>query len=403
MKGAARTPLAVLLVCLVVIGVAAALLGRGAPNDLDPSSRSAGNGGTLALYQWLARLGLPVQRMSGDFDVAGADVLLVTQPTRAFTGEQAAAAVDMVRGGGELILTVDRVSASAAGGLLARLGVLPVPHDPFGTGSGLGSSASSAAENARVAVPVDPAGLVHTVPVRPGVDFDTTPESAPLLTVGDRVVGVAVPVGSGRAYVIGSPYPLSNDGLRRGDSAQLVLSLIDRARGGHVVFDEVHHGETGGGGATAALAGPVGLAGALAALVVMLYLAVSGRRLGRPLPARDPARVPSATEYVDAMGALIERAAQRGGVAARYAEELKQRVGRATGVDARIDDAAFLDALSRHDPARAAVVRTVLARCRQLAAARPAEAQLVALAREVDQVEAQFAVGTAAGLAEFRR
>jgi hypothetical protein len=386
-----------LLACLVVLGLAAVLLGRTAPSDVDPSSRSAGAAGTLALYQWLTRLGLPVQRMTGDYTTSGADVLVVAAPLTPFTPAEADATVEFVRGGGELILAVDRVSASAAGSLLSRLGALPAISGLLG-----GSTSGDTTQNASVTVPVDPAGLVHTVPVRPGVDFDTTPQAAPLLTAGDRVAGLAIPVGSGRAYVIGSPYPLSNDGLRRGDSAPLVLSLIDRARGGHVVFDEVHHGETGGGGATAALAGPVGLAGALAALAVVAYLALSGRRLGRAVPATDPARVPSATEFVNAMGALIEHAAQRGGVAARYASELKERVGGATGIDAHLDDAAFLSALVSYDPGRAVAVRDALTRCRALEAAKPSEAQLVALAREVDQAESAFAVGAGLGLAEFR-
>ncbi|HXA28256.1 MAG TPA: DUF4350 domain-containing protein [Candidatus Angelobacter sp.] len=398
MRGVLRGPLAVLLVCLVVVGIAAAVLGRSSPSDTDPSSRSAGAAGTLALYEWLARLGLSVQRMSGDYTTSGADVLVAADPILPFTPQQADATVDMLRGGGELILTVDSSSAVGASTLLSRLGVFPGVTGLFAAGSGSDTTA-----NATPAVPVDPGGLVRAVPVRPGVDFDPTPQTAPLLVVADQVVGIAVPVGSGRAYVLGSPYPLSNDGLHRGDSAQLVLSLIDRARGGNVVFDEVHHGETSSGGAGAALAGPVGLAGGLAAVIVVLYLAVSGRRLGRPLPARDPARVPSATEYVGAMGALIEHASQRGGIADRYAEELKQRVGRATGIDPHLDDAAFLGALESHDPTRAARVGAVLARCRNLAAARPGEAQLVALARDVDATEAEFAVGAATGLAESPR
>jgi hypothetical protein len=395
---ALRGPLGLLLACVVVIGVAAALLGQTPPADDDPSSRSAGRLGTLALFQWLSRLGLPVQRMSGDFTTAGADVVVVHDPITPFTPQQAGAALDMVRGGGELILDLDTTSAGAASTLLDRLGALPGPTGLFDQG-GAGPSTTV---NATATVPIDPAGLVRSVPVQPGIDFDSSAQTAPLLTVDDHVVAIAIPVGSGRAYVIGSPYPLSNDGLRKGDSAPLVLALIDRARGGHVVFDEVHHGETSSGGAGAVLAGPVGVAGGLAALVIVLFLAVSGRRLGRPVPAHDPARVPSATEYVGAMGALIERAAHRGGIADRYAEELKQRAGRATGIDAHLDDAAFTAALHAYDPVRAETVRATLARCRDLAAGRPGEAELVGLARQVDEVEAQFAVGASPGLAEFR-
>jgi len=395
---ALRGPLGVLLVCVVVVGVAAAFLGQSPTANDDPSSRNSGRLGTLALYQWLSRLGLPVQRMSGDFSTGGADVLVVHDPILPFTAQEADATLDMVRGGGELILDVDTTSGGAASTLLDRLGALPEATGLFDQGS-----SGDTTQNAATTVPIDPAGLVKSVPVQPGIDFDTTPQTVPLLTVDDRVVGIGVAIGSGRAYVVGSPYPLSNDGLRKGDSAQLVLALIDRARGGRVVFDEVHHGETSSGGAVAVLAGPVGLAGGLAALAIVLYLALSGRRLGRPVPAGDPARVPSATEYVAAMGALIEHASQRGGIADRYAEELKQRTGRATGIDAHLDDASFVAAMQAYDPVRAEDVRTVLARCRDLAAARPSEAQLVELARRVDAVEAEFAVGATSGLAESRR
>src|SRR5205807_609888 len=113
-------------------------------------------------------------------------------------------------------------------------------------------------------------------------------------------VAVMQPVGAGRIYVIGSPHPLSNEGLqpRLGDSWGLVLAVLERARGGRIAFDEVHHGETGASGAAGAIAWPVWLGGALAGLVALGYLTLSGRRLGRPLPAGDATAVPSATALV---------------------------------------------------------------------------------------------------------
>jgi len=384
---------AILLVALLLVGTAAALAARSTPDDTSPSSRSAGNAGTLALYDWLARLGLRVERMSGRFDLTGAGVLVVSDPTTPFTPDEASQVADMVRGGGELILTSDRPGVLNSGELLNAVGAAPNASD-LASGSSL-----PAAYDASLDVPIDAAGLVRKVPMQAGLDFDVpTSTGVPLLSSGDRVVGLDIPVGSGHAFVLGSPYPLSNLGLRQGDSALFVLSLLERADSGQdtrIVFDEYHHGEAGAGGASAALGGPVGLAGVLAALAVFGFVALSGRRLGRPVPARDPARVPSATEYVDAMGALIERTAQRGGVAARYAEELKRRVGAATVVDPRLDDEAFLALLDSHDAANAPVVREALARCRELQARRPSGAELVALARRVDEVEALYAAGAA--------
>jgi hypothetical protein len=373
---------AVLLIAVLLIGVAAALAARSTPNDKDPSSRSAGDAGTLALYQWLSRLGLSVERMSGQFDPSGADVLVVANPTTPFTPADASQVGDLVRSGGEVIVTTDRIEIASSAELLNALGAAP------NTSVLSGTSPLPPSYSATIDVPIDPGGLVRKVPMRGGLDFDVPSSAgAPLLNQQDRVVGLGIGAGSGRAYVLGSPYPLSNLGLRQGDSALFVLALIERARGGRIVFDEFHHGEAGSGGAAAALAGPVGLAGGLAALAVFLYLLLSGRRLGRPVPARDPSRVPSATEYVDALGALIERTAQRGGVAGRYADELKRRVGAATAVDPRLDDEAFLALLDSHDPVNAPPVRAALARCRELEAARPSGEELLALARQVDEVE----------------
>jgi hypothetical protein len=391
-------PLAVLLGALLVLGVIAAVLAPHTPDDSDPSSRSAGDAGTLALYDWLARLGLPVERLTGDFDPSRADVLVVNEPTTAFSPDDARRVTDLLRSGGTVILAADRGSLPALPALLDALRTAP-------DAASLSAAATQpAAFDATPAAPLDAAGLVRAVPMRAGLAFTVSPESgATILHRDAQAVAVAVPVGSGRAFVLGSPYPLSNLGLREKDSALFLLSLIDRARGGHVLFDEVHHGETGTAGAAAALSGPVGLAGGLVALALFLFLLLNGRRLGRPVPAVDPARVPSATEYVEAMGALIGRTAQRGAVADRFAEELKQRVGAATAIDPHLDDAAFLAVLDGYDATAAARVRTALARCRDLAAGRPDDAQLVALARQVDAVEAHFAVGGGMGLAESRR
>ena len=388
MRRVAGGPLAILLGCLLVIGVVAALLAPHRSSDTDPSSRSAGDAGTLALHDWLARLGLPVERMAGSFDPGRADVLVMAEPTTAVSQQEAQRVVDMVRSGGLVILAADRASLAPAAALLDAFRVSP------DTASLAAASDQPAAFDASPTVPIDPAGLVHAVPMRAGLAFELGPGGgATLLHRGDDAVGVAVPAGSGRAYVLGSPYPLSNLGLREKDSALFLLALIDRARGGRVIFDEVHHGETGTSGATAALSGPVGLAGAIAGLALFVFLLLSGRRLGRPVPAVDPARVPSATEYVDAMGALMGRTARRGGIADRFAEELKQRVGAATAIDPHLDDAAFLAVLDGYDAAAAERVRGTLALCRDLAAARPSDAELVALARRVDEVESGFAVG----------
>jgi hypothetical protein len=213
-----------------------------------------------------------------------------------------------------------------------------------------------------------------------------------MLVEQNQVVAGMVRVGSGgRAYVLGDTEPLSNDGLRRGDSSFLALSLLQRARGGRIRFDEYHHGEgAGASGAAVIFDGPVGLAMLMLGLVVLLAIAVNGRRLGRPSPEGGDAQVPSATAYVTAMGQLFARSRQRGPIAGHYADELKRKVGNATGVDWHLDDATFCAAIAVASASSAAALVTLLAHARALASGRPDESELLRLARDVDACERQF-------------
>jgi hypothetical protein len=369
-----------LLLAALAVLVSLALAGTGG-DDNDPSSRSAGRAGTLALYTWLGsgELGLDVHRVTGGFDLGGSDVLVVAEPAVAFSDADLATVTGFLHGGGELILAVDGPALPVAQSLLDRLGIQP--------------AGPAAAGDAVPVQPVDPGGRVQRVAVPDSVGFETPARTVPLLQRDGRAVLVGAAVGSGTAYVLGSAYPLSNVGLepRHGDAGRMFLALLERSRGGRVAFDEVHHGEGPQGGAWAALSGPVGAAALVAGLVVLALLAVNGLRLGRPVPAGDPARVPSAGEFVTAMAGLYARSARLGGVADRYATELKERVGAAAGIDAALDDAAFVDRLRGHGESRAEPVAAALAHARRLGEGRPGDADLLELAREVDDVERAWA------------
>jgi hypothetical protein len=103
--------------------------------------------------------------------------------------------------------------------------------------------------------------------------------------------------------------------------------------------------------------------------------------------------VPTAATFVSAMAQLYERSAHRGGVADRYASELKDRVAAASGVDPHLDDAAFIAALQGYGEERAAEVGRALARARALSAGTPVDAELLALAQAVDAVESAWTAG----------
>ena len=379
----------VLAVVALAVTLALVVLGTAPPNrDDDPSSRVAGRAGTLALYTWLGSLGFQVHRVTGQFDTSGSDVLMIIDPRTSISDADAEAVMTLLGRGGDVVLAVSPASVDAAGPLLDRLRVSLSGARPAGDSS--------------PAQPFDAADRVHTVPMSAGSAIDPAPYVAPLLSQGTSLTAIAEqPGGGGRAYVIASQLPFSNDGLRNADSATLVLAMLERARGGAIGFDEYHHGEASAGvdGAAAIFESPVGLALLLGVAAVVAYLALSGRRLGRPQPAHDPALVPTTASYVEAMAGLFARSRDRGAVAARYADELKRRLGPDAGAG---DDHSFLATLQLTRPDLTSEAATLLARARRLEHGSPDADALLALARDTDALERRWTEPAVTASAQWR-
>ena len=121
-------------------------------------------------------------------------------------------------------------------------------------------------------------------------------------------------------------------------------------------------------------------------------IALNGRRLGKPSQDGGAAAVPSATAYVTAMGQLFARSRQRGPIAARYADELKRRIGKRhrRRLASRRPVVLRRHRGERAHPARCGARGTLLAHARALAAGRPEESELLRLARDVDACERQW-------------
>lgn len=395
MKRASVLPVAILVVALAVIVYLAAGATPGGSADADPSSVANGRAGTLALYTWLDRLGYPTHRIEGSFDLSGTDVLISVDPGDWSSGDVDSLAAHLQSGGDAIVATGEPSTVTQ---LIQRFQV--------------SAGDQVAVESVTPSQPYDSSGAVRSVPLGPGTQSRdpfrpaafswTAPAQAglvPLLGSGDAPVAAVLHVqGGGRLYLVGSVFPFSNDGLRDGDSAPFVLSLLERARGGHIGFDEFHHeaGQSTTLGLAEVFRGPLLLAVLLGVLVIVFWLATSGRRLGRPVPARSAARVPTAAEHIDSIAQLFARSQQRGAVAQRFADELKQRIGSVTGTDPHLDDATFCATVSGYGAGRTEAARQLLAEARALGAGRPTEGQLVALARRVDSVEREWTGGLTA-------
>jgi hypothetical protein len=384
------TPVAILVAVLAILVVVLVIAAPGSGGDDDYTSTGNDKVGTLALYDWLQAIGDNVNRIDSEFTLSDTAVLISAAPLDeyAYTASDDAILTAFLRGGGEVILAVGDPDAAAA--VLQPLGIdaeasdasAASPSQPYPGSTGVGS------------VPLVPFG---DSPLGNVWAFSGGGHLVPLLGSAADPVAVAVQVGAGRLYLIGSDYPLSNDGLRRGASAPFILGLVQDARGTRVGFDEIHHlgaAGTSDQGLTAVFQGPLLAAAAAVVVIVLLFLWTSGRRLGRPLPRRDPGRVPSVLEHIDAVGHLLSRTHERGAVAARYAEELKLRVGRVTGVEPHLPDTDFMAALSSFGEERARAAGVLLGEARVMAAGRPSESELLGLARRVDAIESEWGVAS---------
>jgi len=384
----------VLAATALIVALILLVLGTAPPaQNNDPSSRVAGKAGTLALYRWLGDLGFNVHRIGGTFDTSATDVLLIVDPRSTLSDSDAEAVMTSLAKGTDLILALSPESQDQAAALLVRLRI--------------GLTTARTAGTSVPAQPIDAGSRVHSVPMTAGSAIDPAPYLTPLLTQAGALTGVAEQVsGAGRAYVLASAFPLSNDGLRAADSSTLVLSMLERARGGAIGFDEYHHGEitVGTSGAAAVFESPLGLALLLGVIAALVFLALSGRRLGPPLPAGDAALVPTTASYIDAMAGLYERSRDRGAVASRYAEELKQRLAAGAAGDlGPHGDEAFVAGLEAARPELAVDAAAVLRRARDLAAATPDATALLALARDVDDLERRWAQPAPAATAQWRQ
>lgn len=338
---------------------------------------SAEPSGGRALWLWLGALGYAASTLErAPYRVPeGTATVLVLAPTRGFGGDELDELERWVRGGGTLVVAADGL---VGGTLLGRFGLglraLPGAAETAVPRGGPGNRA-----------PLDPSIQEVTVRAAEELVLDV-PEAASFLGDGERTFGALVPLDAGRVLALSAPSALSNEALRRPDNARLALSLVGPAAGGAVAVDELHHGfgVPQPRSLTALLTDRAwGRAALYAALLVVVYLGLRGRRFGRPRPILvDRGR--SLAEYVTSLAALYRAGGKRAWVAEHFRRRLRRDVARDLGLPSDATDEQLADrsrALGR-DPA---AMLGVLGR---LERGGLGEAELITLVRDGEQARA---------------
>lgn len=182
-------------------------------------------------------------------------------------------------------------------------------------------------------------------------DYDT------LLTIDGHPVVVRLKQGQGQMIFSALPYPLSNRGLKEPGNATFVLSILAQTEeDGAIWFDEWHHGLR-----TSTSGPPSGLGQWLArshpgqailytAVVLFLWLALSGTRLGPPIVFAKSEQRRAPAEHAAALANLSRRAGHQEAICHHYRHELKRTLGSRYGLSAALPDDEFTHRLASNRP-----------------------------------------------------
>jgi len=328
-----------------------------------------GPGGASALRKYLGAMGATTTTLQGDSFALDqtAKVILILGAGETITDTDTERLRTFVRAGGTVVLATElglmERSALAAFDMRITGIAAPGPH-------ALASAAFA-----------DPPA--RSLSIDRGVALGAGPQADVLATDGTAPLIAAVREGSGLMVFVGSLWPFLAGGLGQADNARVVLALVRPAlSGGVVAFDEYHHGLHPSSDVLVLVQRTwPGRALVFAAILTFLYLVLSGRRIGPPVPLEvRPSR--SSLEYIRGFAGLVRRSG-RGEIARRRLRaDLQTGLARGLGLDPATPFDRVLSTIGAQDRAREAQARAL-----DDALARPLrDAELLRTVAQIEQL-----------------
>ena len=330
----------------------------------DHASTSDGADGTSALRAYADALGHASGSVEGDFALSSSSGLLfVFTPTSGFNAAEVQQLNSWMQSGGVLVYAAEEGD--------------PQVDLQFG----LRRTANAVSAKAHAAAPI----LGGVGPVAGASDaraFRPTASQVALLRndAGD-VLGVRQDVGHGQLVALTDPLILCNGNIGKPDNGRFAADLLAMTpAGGHVWFDEFHHGAAAAGSPeTAWMTTPWGIALVVTVLIAFVGLALRGRAFGPRISLR--AREDRSTaEYAVAVGSLLHRTGARRVTLEALLSATRRAVAQRIGLGGDVPSDRLNATIEQRAPAAAAE----LARAeRELEGASASEAEVLAMARRL--------------------
>ncbi len=345
------SPLYVLAAILAVATIVFAFATVGAAPTSSARTGSVyddGAGGAAALRRYLGAMGARTTTLEGDRfapDASTASMLFILGATEAITPADAQNVKNFVSAGGTAVVATD-------------VGIFERPLlDAFDVR--INGIASPGEHPLYGPVFADPPARALSVD-RVG-SLSLGPKALALASDGRTTIAAAVREGRGTFYVVASLGPFLAAGLGQADNARVALALAHDAvtSGGAVAFDEYHHGSHPSTDVLVLLQSTwPGRALVFACVAGFLYLVLSGRRLGPPVPLEvRPAR--SSLEYIRGFAGLVRRSGHGEIARRRLRRDLRGGLARGLGLDPAMPFDRVLATLGATDRERAAEARAV--------------------------------------------